>query len=319
MSIFGFPGDPLSHANPGLLDQRLAIEWVRDNIALFGGDPSRITIFGQSAGGVSVDDYSYAWPSDPIVHGLIAQSGTTTGIGNRTQEQANEFWFAAAKAAGCGNSGLSAKHVHDCMLRVPVEAILGGLSATVNSPVTMPYGPTIDNAIVFANYTGRKAAALPLLIGSTDFEYGLFELFTDQNVTLDEWKQQGQSMFGCPAARRAAASVRDGNPTWRYRYMAAFANTELSTNPPSGAYHEAEVPLVFDTVDQSYGKSKPREKALGSYLRGAWATFAKDPAKGLRKYGWPEYQPDKKTLIRLGYRNHIGPNAATVAAYDEGC
>ena len=62
LTILGFPGNPsIPQMNLGLLDQCLGVEWARDNIAAFGGDPTRITIFDQSAGSASIDFYSYAW------------------------------------------------------------------------------------------------------------------------------------------------------------------------------------------------------------------------------------------------------------------
>jgi carboxylesterase type B len=75
LGIFGFSGAPGETQNVGLLDQRMVIEWARDNIHAFGGDPDRITIFRNSAGDASVDFYDYAWPSDPIVAGSIIMSG----------------------------------------------------------------------------------------------------------------------------------------------------------------------------------------------------------------------------------------------------
>ncbi|KAG9684842.1 cholinesterase, partial [Aureobasidium melanogenum] len=74
VNIFGYPGAPGETQNLGLLDHRMAVEWVRDNIAGFGGDPHRITLFGQSAGGAATDFYAYAWKEDPIVAGLVSHS-----------------------------------------------------------------------------------------------------------------------------------------------------------------------------------------------------------------------------------------------------
>jgi cholinesterase len=76
-NIFGFPGNPdLDDKNLAFLDQRLALEWVNNNIEAFGGDVKRITLFGESAGASSVDYYAYAWLDNPIVNAFIAQSGT---------------------------------------------------------------------------------------------------------------------------------------------------------------------------------------------------------------------------------------------------
>lgn len=320
MSIFGFPGNPLGNQNLGLLDQRLAIEWVRDNIAAFGGDPLRITLFGQSAGGVSIDDYTYAWPCDPIVHGVISQSGTSTGIGSRTIQQAADYWFNSTVAVGCGSKDTnSTEDIYNCMLGVSSHDIAKSLVDTVNSTVAMPYCPTMDDKSVFSDLTNRTAAALPMLIGSTDFEFGLFELFTDQAVPQDFWREQGNIMFGCPAGRRAAVSVANGNPTWRYRYFGDFPNLELSTNPPSGAYHESEVPMLFNTVPQDASPNSRQQVDIGNYMRGAWAAFAKDPAHGLEKYGWPTYQANESTLIRIGYENKVGANLANPSIYDATC
>ena len=126
-------------------------------------------------------------------------------------------------------------------------------------------------------------------------------------------------MFECPAARRAALSVKHGNPTWRYRYHGEFPNMELSRNPPSGAYHESEVRQMFDTVVQDQIPSTKEEIALGKYLRQTWAAFAKDPVHGLERYNWPRYNPNGTTLVRLGYNNKVGPNVAMGNLYDWEC
>lgn len=100
----------------GLLDQRMAVEWVRDNIANFGGDASRITLFGQSAGGASVDFYSYAWADDPIVAGFIPESGTAFSWGlPNAADAAKASWFEVASKLDCGDAKSNETEVVTCM------------------------------------------------------------------------------------------------------------------------------------------------------------------------------------------------------------
>ncbi|CAG9947315.1 unnamed protein product [Clonostachys rosea f. rosea IK726] len=75
VNLFGFPNAEAAQQNVGLLDQRMVVEWTRDNIAAFGGDPHKMTLWGQSAGAGSVGMYGYAYPKDLIVKGLISDSG----------------------------------------------------------------------------------------------------------------------------------------------------------------------------------------------------------------------------------------------------
>jgi cholinesterase len=86
--------------NVGLLDQRLAVEWVRDNIQGFGGSTSKIVIIGQSSGSVAVDYWSYAYVEDPIVSGLISHSGNVFSFPINSNELAEQHWYNASAYLG---------------------------------------------------------------------------------------------------------------------------------------------------------------------------------------------------------------------------
>lgn len=103
------------HQNVGLLDQRLAIEWVQKNIAAFGGDPNRITLFGQSAGATSIDYYSYAWTSDPIVNAFIAKLGVSNSFFNPAPSNNTKAWYGPTQALRCGDASAGVTFTVACM------------------------------------------------------------------------------------------------------------------------------------------------------------------------------------------------------------
>lgn len=244
LSIFGFPGNPVGRPNLGLLDQRLAIEWVRDNIEAFGGDPARITLFGESSGGASADFYSYAWTGDPIAAGFIFMSGSAFGKGQLFNETANKAWFRVTEQAGCGNNSDNLDEVFECMKKKSAEEITQSLPAsTLLGDGKTPFNPVVDESLVFSDYTERKPISAPVIVGNTDFEAGLAAVLTSSTPSTEDLMNLNSEIFNCPAARRAAASVMAGNPTWRYRWFGDFPNTRLTISPPSKAYHTSEVSL----------------------------------------------------------------------------
>jgi carboxylesterase type B len=115
LGMFGFAGAPGVEANAALRDHRAAVEWVRDNIAAFGGDPTRIVLFGQSSGGASVDYWSFAWKKDSIVSGLIPMSGTSLSFVPETQEGSRMLWYNVSQTVGCGGPKDDPKQVLSCM------------------------------------------------------------------------------------------------------------------------------------------------------------------------------------------------------------
>lgn len=158
VNLFGFPNAPgLTDRNLGFLDQRLAVEWVRDNIAAFGGDPERITLFGESAGGASADYYAYAWKENPIVKGLVAQSGTALiGENNPQNLSSTSAWFNLTSAVGCGGEEVGNGTVV-CMRKKSAEELINAYGKTMTSAIG-GFGPIADGKLVFSDVRERARA-----------------------------------------------------------------------------------------------------------------------------------------------------------------
>lgn len=230
----------------------------------------------------------------------------------------------------CGGASAGIPATVACMRTKSFQQIL---NATASPPgiatILGEFGPTADNQIVFSNYTARAAAGQftrkPYFTGNNDYEAGLFKLIAAgagiQLPDLD-WAIFDLSTFTCPVSKAALVRFVHGVPTWRYRYFADFPNIRLTRNPDSGAWHGAEINIVWQTaVDASSEANTAREASISRYLSGAWAAFAKNPAKGLSKapYTWPRYNPLNATLIRLAYNNETAASYVFPVTYDLAC
>jgi cholinesterase len=159
LSMFGFPGAPgLEQLNPGLLDQRMAAEWTRDNVEAFGGDTSRITLFGESAGGSSVDYYAYAWAKDPIVAGFIVQSGTAMMHDLfKPATIKSDAWFKMSQKIGCGGKEAGVASLK-CARSKPANQLLRGMpgpSGKGFKSIVPAFAPTADEKTVFSDVYDR--------------------------------------------------------------------------------------------------------------------------------------------------------------------
>jgi carboxylesterase type B len=118
-------------------------------------------------------------------------------------------------------------------------------------------------------------------------------------------KNMADSSSGCGSAKSAEVRVKAGVPAWRYRYMGVWPNTNLG--PGTGAYHSSDVPLVFGTTELRGDniKDSPEEAKVVKDTMTAWATFAKDPVKGLIGLGWPTYDSASKYFQGITYEGEV--------------
>jgi len=326
VGIEGFALIAGAPANRGLLDQVAALEWVRDNIAAFGGDPARVTVFGQSAGGGSVA----ALLAMPLAAGLfrraIVQSMPSVFF---TPELATDIVEAFAAELGIGPAELATVP--------PGELPAVGDAVTAKSPDfadrwglaaqrRIPLAPVVDGVILPADpweALARGAARdVDLMAGHVRNEQRLFALMDGNLGRVTE--QEGTTALdlfapgpdGAGVYRGTGASPEDlydqVHSDWLFRMPSlhlAEAHTgqahvyELTWHAPGlggvlGACHGLDVPLVFGnlTCGQTamlLGDDLAEAEIVSAQMRSAWVHFAADGDPG-----WPAYDGDER-LTRI--------------------
>jgi para-nitrobenzyl esterase len=328
LNSFGFlyladlDGEKYSHAsNSGILDVVAALEWVRDNIAGFGGDPANVTIFGQSGGAGKVSTLMAMPAAKGLFHRAIVQSGANL----RGVSPAD-----AARSAQTLMSKLAVK-TPDELQQVPMEDLV---KATLSTP-GLRLGPVVDGRSLpdgpFDPGAPALSAEIPLLIGSTEYEVNFFP-----QTRFDPIDDAGlraavkqSTRASDEAADKLIAVYRKGRPS--------VSNVELSqiiasdgfragviteTERKSAqkapvysyyftwkspvrdgklkAFHTLEIPFVLENVDNAKSMTGTGEDRypLEEKMSGAWAAFARSGNpnhKGLPN--WPAFNTTRRAIM----------------------
>ncbi|EWZ28930.1 hypothetical protein FOZG_17368 [Fusarium oxysporum Fo47] len=311
-NVFGFPASPeipLHQRNLGFMDQRKALAWVSRNIGAFGGDPSKVTIFGESVGGYSVKQLLINPPRPLPFRAAIIQSQAFGPAGG-----GEASWATLVKELEC-NATTAAQQLA-CVLDAPAEAIRNildyrGLSFTpvvdniTNGPflndafyqgsiaeVPILIGTNADEGTVLTSVMPPPEQMLGAIFGNNTASKELARLHYPSNATVAELQSRilTDYSYTCTTSAIAELLAHGYQNVWRYFFNATFPN-----NAPfkgAGAWHTSEIPLVFGTyrVDNETTAAQVR---LSDSMQSAWAGFAKHPEDGP---GWPMVGSQDKDL-----------------------